>query len=255
MFEQDNDQIAKKAVLYRMVMPDHLCPYGLKSRWLLRHHGFEVEDHHLTTREETEAFMRRHNVETTPQTFIRGKRVGGYDELRAMFSDDETRQNGTSYWPVIVIFSTCALMAIAASAAATGLLVSGKTILWFAAFSMCVLGIQKLRDLESFSTMFLQYDLLARRWVPYAFVYPFAEAGAGVLMVAGGVFGTLAAPIALFIGGVGVASVFKAVYLEKRDLKCACVGGDSDVPLGFISLTENLVMVGMGLWMGLSWLV
>lgn len=43
--------------------------------------------------------------------------------------------------------------------------------------------------------------------------------------------------------------MFKAVYVDKRELKCACVGGDSSVPLGFISLTENLMMIFMGIWM------
>ena len=55
--------------------------------------------------------------------------------------------------------------------------------------------------------------------------------------------------LALFIGGVGAASVFKAVYIDKRELKCACVGGDSKVPLGFVSLSENLMRVGMAIWM------
>jgi hypothetical protein len=59
----------------------------------------------------------------------------------------------------------------------------------------------------------------------------------------------LSSPIALFIGTVGAISVFKAVYLDKRELKCACVGGSSNVPLGFVSLTENLMMMGMGIWM------
>ena len=58
----------------------------------------------------------------------------------------------------------------------------------------------------------------------------------------------LVAPVAIFIGTVGAASVIKAVYIDKRDLKCACVGGESNVPLGFISLTENLFMVAMGFW-------
>jgi hypothetical protein len=43
--------------------------------------------------------------------------------------------------------------------------------------------------------------------------------------------------------------VFKAVYVDRRELKCACVGGSSNVPLGFISLTENLMMIGMAVWM------
>ena len=41
---------SKSAQLYRMVMQDHLCPYGLKSKDLLEREGYEVEDHHLTTR-------------------------------------------------------------------------------------------------------------------------------------------------------------------------------------------------------------
>ena len=82
----------------------------------------------------------------------------------------------------------------------------------------------------------------------YGKVYPFGEALAGVLMTAGALL-WLSAPVALFIGTVGAVSVFKAVYIDKRELKCACVGGDSSVPLGFISLTENLMMIFMGIWM------
>jgi len=113
---------------------------------------------------------------------------------------------------------------------------------------MCLLAVQKLQDVESFSTMFLNYDLLARRWVRYGYLYPFGEAFAGILMVAGALT-WLSAPVALFIGAVGAVSVFKAVYIDKRELKCACVGGDSNVPLGFVSLTENLMMMIMGIWM------
>jgi hypothetical protein len=54
---------------------------------------------------------------------------------------------------------------------------------------------------------------------------------------------------ALFAASIGAISVFKAVYIDKRELKSACVGGDSKVPLGFVSLTENLMMVGMAIWM------
>jgi hypothetical protein len=59
----------------------------------------------------------------------------------------------------------------------------------------------------------------------------------------------LSIPVALFIGGIGAVSVFKAVYIDKRTLKCACVGGGSNVPLGFVSLTENFMMITMAIWM------
>lgn len=238
----------KTATLYRMVTDEHICPYGIKSKDMLERHGYDVEDHHLKTREETDALKEKHSVKTTPQTFIDGKRIGGHDDLVKYFGESTLKQDGKTYQPIIAIFSATLLMAFAVSWIALGVIDALFTFKMFIAVSMCVLGIQKLQDLYSFSNQFITYDLLAMRWVRYAYIYPFIELLAGVCMIAGA-FIYLAAPAALFIGTIGAISVIKAVYLDKRDLKCACVGGDSSVPLGFISLTENLMMMGMGLWM------
>jgi hypothetical protein len=149
---------------------------------------------------------------------------------------------------VIALFAMTALMALAASYAVSGGVFTRLAAEWFIGFSMIVLALLKLQNVESFATMFLNYDLLARRWVPYGYIYPFAEGLAGVLMVAGALT-WLSVPVALFIGTIGAVSVFKAVYVDRRELKCACVGGSSNVPLGFVSLTENLMMIAMALWM------
>ena len=241
-------QEAKTATLYRMVMPEHVCPFGLKSKYLLESHGYAVEDRWLRTREETNAFKAEHGVETTPQTFIGGKRIGGNDDLRRFFGKHVPEKGETSYAPVIAVFAMTALIAMAASFAVTGTPFTMRAAEWFVSISMCALALLKLQDVETFSTMFLNYDLLARRWVPYAYLYPFAEGLAGVLMTAGALT-WFAAPLALVVGGIGVVSVFKAVYVDRRVLKCACVGGSSSVPLGFVSLTENAMMVAMAVWM------
>lgn len=234
------------AVLYRMVMPEHVCPYGLKSKALLEMKGFDVEDHWLETREETDAFLEEHNVKTSPQTWINGERIGGYDDLRDYFDIPLDDPDETSYQPVIAIFSVAFLMSLAVTLIANGTVLTLDIFTRFIAISMVLLGIQKLQDVEQFTTMFLGYDLLARKWVPYAYIYPFAETLAGLLMLAA-ILPWLSGPIALFVGGVGAASVFKAVYIDKRELKCACVGGGSNVPLGFVSLTENVMMLLMGI--------
>ncbi len=241
----------KTAKLYRMAVPGHLCPFGLKSKALLEREGYEVEDHLLKTRSETDDFMKQAGVDTTPQTYLDGERVGGHDALRRHFGQDVREEGETSYTPIIAIFATTALMALALSWVAFGTLLSVRTFEWFIALSMTVLAIQKLQDVESFSTMFLNYDLLARRWVRYAYLYPFGEALAGILMLSGALI-WLASPVAIIIGGIGAVSVFKAVYIDRRELKCACAGGDTNVPLGFVSLTENLMMLGMGFWMLLT---
>jgi glutaredoxin len=239
--------LPRRAMLYRMVTDEHVCPYGLKAKDLLRREGFTVDDHWLRTREETDAFKAEHNVKTTPQTFVDGQRVGGYDDLRRYLGRTVTDPNAVTYKPVVALFAVASLMALASSYAAFGNLLTIRAGEWFISFSMCVLAILKLQNIDKFSSMFLGYDLLAKRWVPYSYIYPFAEALAGVLMIAG-LLPWLSIPLALFIGSIGSVSVFKAVYIDNRELKCACVGGGSNVPLGFLSLTENVMMVAMAVW-------
>ncbi|GAC03065.1 MAG: glutaredoxin [Alteromonadaceae bacterium] len=243
--------MSKSASLYRMHTKEHICPYGLRSKDLLERKGYDVKDHKLSSREETDKFKDEHGVETTPQTFIDEQRVGGYDNLREFFNMGEAGQTGTTYTPVIAIFATAFLMALGIVFAQAGTIksqLSVSVIEIFVALSMSILAIQKLRDLYGFTNSFITYDLLAMRSVRYGYVYPFAEAFAGIGMLAG-LSGFVVGPVSLFIGTIGAISVFKAVYVDKRELKCACVGGDSNVPLGFVSLTENLFMIGAGLWM------
>ena len=244
--EQKSEQ--KTATIYRMMMPTHTCPYGIKALDLLAREGYQVDDRHLATQEETDAFKSEHNVGTTPQIWLGDRRIGGYDALRLHLGHSVKDADETTYRPVIAIFAVAALMALSFSWYAMGSVFTVKTLEWFIAVSMCFLAVQKLQDVESFSTMFLNYDLLAKRWVRYGYLYPYGEALAGVSMLSGALI-WVSAPIALLIGTIGAVSVFKAVYLDKRELKCACVGGASNVPLGFVSLTENIMMIVMGTWM------
>jgi glutaredoxin len=239
-----------RAVIYRMLMKDHICPSGLKALDLLRRHGFEVEDHPLTSRPATDAFKAEHGVGTTPQVWIDGTRIGGHDDLRRHLGLAVHDPKALTYRPVIAIFGMAAALALAVAWGMMGPagLLTAHTLQLFLGFATALLALQKLRDIEGFVNGFLGYDLLAQRYPPYARIYPWAEALVGLLMIAGAAL-WLMVPIALVIGGIGAVSVFKAVYLDKRTLKCACVGGQSNVPLGFVSLTENLVMVGMAIWM------
>jgi|TARA_B110000438_G_scaffold252279_1_gene257212 glutaredoxin len=238
----------KIATLYRIVMPDHMCPHGLKSKDVLERQGYLVEDHHLTTRAEIDGFKSEYEVKTTPQTFINQKRIGGFDDLNTFFGKVLVPKDATTYKPVIALFLVAALMAIGITWLTLQTVFVERTVEWFISISMVLLGLQKLQDVERFATMFLNYDLLAQRWIRYGYVYPFVETGAGLLMMVG-VMTWLSAPAALIVASIGAISVFKAVYIDKRELICACVGGDSKVPLGFVSLTENLMMIGMAVWM------
>ena len=71
----------RQATLYRMVLPDHVCPFGVRAKQMLEESGFEVEDKLLETRMEVDAFKEEQGVSTTPQVFIDGERIGGSQEL------------------------------------------------------------------------------------------------------------------------------------------------------------------------------
>ena len=77
----------RKATLYRMVLPDHVCPFGVRAKQMLEQSGFEVEDNILGTRMEVDAFKEEHGVDKTPQVFIDGERIGGSNELERYLAD------------------------------------------------------------------------------------------------------------------------------------------------------------------------
>ena len=220
--------------VYRMSMPEHECPWGLRAINLLNERGIEFEDHKLTSKEEVEAFKAKHDVPTTPQIFFGSDRIGGYSDLAERF-DVEAEGAEYSYTPVVAIFSTAGLIALAASLGMTG----------FMGVSRSMLASLKLMDLESFTESFEKYDLITQRAKPYGKAFPFLE----LLLGLGYLSGT--APVAtdigsLLLGTSGAVSVFKAVYIDKKELNCACVGGNSSAPLGVVSFLENAIMIVMG---------
>ena len=81
----------RTATLYRMRLPDHECPYGLLARRMLEDAGFEIDEHLLTSRGEVEAFMDEQGVDTTPQVFIDGERIGGSEELASYLEQAEAQ--------------------------------------------------------------------------------------------------------------------------------------------------------------------
>jgi len=77
--------MVKKAQLYRVVTQFHTCPWGVKAKNLLEREGFLVDDQHLKTHEEIEAFRRKHHVADTPRAWIDGDFIGGYHALLEYF--------------------------------------------------------------------------------------------------------------------------------------------------------------------------
>ena len=228
-------QVLRNVRLYRMSMPEHECPWGLKAIALLQERGISFEDHRLTTQAEVDSFKELHAVPTTPQIFSDDERIGGYTDLAAWLGADVESAN-YSYTPVIAVFGTTLLMA---------LVMGDNVIQRFMGISICALAMLKLMDVDSFAASFVKYDLITQRWRGWGKIYP----GVELLVGLGFLFNpslTIAGWVALLIGIPGMASVIKAIYIDKLALNCACVGGNTKTPLGIISFSEYAMLSLMG---------
>ncbi|MFL2867500.1 MAG: MauE/DoxX family redox-associated membrane protein [Prochlorococcus marinus] len=140
----------------------------------------------------------------------------------------------SSFTPLIAVFGTSFLITITLI----------KSFQIFMGISISLLAMLKLMDIEAFGVSFKKYDLISSRFNSWIYIYPFCELLIGInFLLATPPFSIIL--LALILGITGMVSVFKAVYLDKLKLNCACVGGYAQTPLGIISFIENLLMAIM----------
>jgi len=99
----------------------------------------------------------------------------------------------------------------------------------------------KLLDIRGFADGYSTYDLLARHWHTYGYVYPFLELGLGILYITQWMPTTtqLATVVIMGFSSLGVINSL----LKKQTIQCACLGTILKVPLSSITLIEDLAMV------------
>lgn len=99
----------------------------------------------------------------------------------------------------------------------------------------------KFLNIQGFAEGYATYDLLARRWYTYGFIYPFLELGLGILYL--GAWLPVTTPIiTIIVMGFSSFGVINSL-LKKQNLQCACLGTVINVPLSNVTLIEDLTMV------------
>ena len=146
-----------------------------------------------------------------------------------------------SFIPLTAVFGTSFLITITLL----------KSFQIFMGISICLLAMLKLMDIESFGISFKKYDLISSRFNQWIYIYPFCELLIGISFLLSAPFSPVII-VAFILGIIGMASVFKTVYLDKLKLNCACIGGYAKTPLGIISFIENLLMASMSAWILLN---
>ena len=150
-----------------------------------------------------------------------------------------------AYRPLIALVLVAFLAALAVLHG-----IQGNWIQWmhyFMGFFFCQFAMLKMFHLDGFVMGFQKYDLLAMKWGSYGYVYPFIELALGLAYLSF-ILPILTYFITVLIAFVGSIGVIKALK-KGLDLRCACMGTILDVPLSTVTLTEDITMGLMALFM------
>ena len=158
-------------------------------------------------------------------------------------SEDEKTPNGLwVYYPIFLIAIYIIGVAFINNTHSDGINWHGWMNQFMAGFFL-VFSAFKLLDIRGFAEGYSTYDLLAKRWYTYGFIYPFLELGLGVLYL-GMWIPVTTQLLTIVIMGFSSLGVINSL-LKKQKFQCACLGTILKVPLSSITLIEDLTMVAL----------
>lgn len=165
-----------------------------------------------------------------------------HHDTTADFRDEETKAWIETYKPILLIFGYIVAVTFLIE------VVSG-TFIWhrwmghFMAGFFLVFSFFKLLNLKGFAESYSMYDIVAKKWNGWGYVYAFTELALGIAFLTG--FNSLFTNAVTFIVmSVSIVGVLQSV-LNKRKIKCACLGDVFNLPMTTITVIEDALMIGM----------
>lgn len=147
----------------------------------------------------------------------------------------------SDYWPLFALVGISAL---------AGIFLLFQGVSWMSGFMgvfLIIFSTLKIFDLNGFKRGFKMYDVIAKRFPSYSYVYPFLELSLGLLFLSG-LFPMTTAVLTVILFSVGVIGVVIAL-VKKLDIYCPCMGSILKVPLSTVTLSEDILMILMALVM------
>ncbi len=159
---------------------------------------------------------------------------------------DDVKSRLETFKPLILIFLFISGVSVIASIE-SGQINLMKWMNYFMAGFFITFSFFKFLDLRAFADSYSMYDLLAKRVRTYGFVYPFIELAMGIAYL------THFAPNSTYIATIAVMGfsslgVIQSV-LDKKKIKCACLGSVFNLPMTTVTIIEDLLMVAMAVLM------
>lgn len=151
-------------------------------------------------------------------------------------------KSATTYRPLIILLSY--LLAVTGSVLfAVGAWDSELAMRVFMGGFFIAFSFFKMLDVKGFADAYRTYDLVAKAWPGYGFIYPFIEFGLGIAYLAN-LNPWVVNGVTVVVMAVSLAGVLRAVF-SKRAIRCACLGTVFQLPMSTVTIIENGLMLGM----------
>jgi copper chaperone CopZ len=113
----------------------------------------------------------------------------------------------------------------------------------FMAGFFLVFSFFKLLDLKGFADSYSTYDILAKNWKAWGYLYPFVELGLGLAYLV--VYNPLLTnSISFLVMSISIIGVIQSV-VKKKQIQCACLGAVFNLPMSTVTIIEDALMIGM----------
>ena len=156
--------------------------------------------------------------------------------------EEEVKSFWMTYKPVLLVFAFITGLTLLNEAASGGFHWMRWMSMFMAGFFL-VFSFFKLLDLTSFASSYASYDVIARKWFAWGYIYPFVELALGVMFFlnADMLLTNSLTFVVMSISSIGVVQSL----IKKRRIRCACLGAVFNLPMSTITLIEDLLMVAM----------
>jgi len=158
--------------------------------------------------------------------------------------DERPRGFWTTYRPLLVLV---ALLALVPAVALGDAFTVQAWMRWLMAGFFLSFSYFKLLDVKAFADAYRMYDWIAKAVPAWGLAYPLVELGLGLAYAADWA-PTATNWITLILMLVGAGGVIQS-NLQKKSIRCACLGTVFNLPMSTVTIVEDLSMAAMAVWM------
>jgi len=157
-------------------------------------------------------------------------------------ADDIPKTWLQTYKPILLIFAYILAVTVIAGSSAAGFHWHLAMRIFMAGFFL-VFSFFKMLNLQGFADSYVMYDIIARKFKPWAYLYAFIELGLGLAFTLN-LYPLITNAITFIVMTISIIGVLQTV-LNKRSIQCACLGAVFNLPMSTVTIIEDGLMIGM----------